>query len=217
MTQVAVMSQPINIQFRHAGTAAANLAELRLDILEDSGEIRCDDGRTLAQISMKMHLLLRRLTVSFGATFLALVKEDELRERLLSASPNSRNTKPAKVTCCMELLVLGPRHKGDQIAEALAQGKLFLQHPVPFATELPYENPQYLKLPGTFLSTGFDLAPLSGDWAQVSEKDEEFSEHSLKGSRHRPVDLQKVLDELPALEGLRAAETDGRIMTKLLR
>lgn len=211
------MKQPLDLQFRHIGRAADNLAELTLDILEYSGEIRCDHGVTLAQISKKMHLILRRIPASSGTTFHALVNEEELRGKLSSAAPSSRDSKPVNVMCCMELLVSGPRRNGHQIAEALAQGKLFLQNPIPYTTVLPYEDPQYLKLPGTFLSTGFELAPLSGEWAQAEEEEDGALDDAVRGSRHKHVDLQRVLDELPAMEGLRAAETDVRVTTELLR
>lgn len=205
------MRQSTEITLRHAGSAESSIVELNLPMLQVSGDLCCDDGTVLAQINTKTHLALR-LASQNGAIFTALVNEQELRGKMYEASLTSRYSKPASVVCDMELLVFGPKNIGADVAESLARFKVFLQNPRPDTTTLPYENPQFLRLPGVDSAVDINAETLAIESTEVLGNVE-----SLPNLGEGYINAQTIVDQLPAPEGLRAANIDKRIHTKLRR
>ena len=111
----------------------------------------------------------------------------------------------SSATLEIDVNIYGPWSLGRAVAEKLSAVKLFLQPPAFELRRLPYDNPQYLKLPDV-------------------SKAEVFYE-DISGSRSSPKvvikevsisDVEAILDYLPQPKFLREVMIDGRISTSLV-
>ena len=113
----------------------------------------------------------------------------------------------------LDIVVSGPQCRLAVIAKGLSQVGLFLQPPQLGTTTLPYENPQYLYLPG-FMQV--EVPPSSSHHQAYSDGMSKHlrDEEALDLSDGYP-DFDLILEELPRHDYLKEAVVDIRIKTKL--
>ena len=197
------------MSFREVGSGDDVFACLDLAMDEDLCDIQAK-GVSIGTMNKKTHLALRKIGSREALEYIGLLPRIELVKKL-AAVPKHHGPGLPILTCSMDILVLGPRSVAGTLARDLSRYRLFLQHPYPMSTPLPYENPQYFEITGCSFPNGAILPPiLTGDLEQDSHPSDEVDDDEI-------VDLPTVMDNLPELDYLREADVDGRIGAKLLR
>ena len=162
-------------------------------------------------------MALWKVSSTCSVSYTALVNAETLKSALVAADDAHRQQKRGAAggihPCSLDLLVSCPRPSADSVARILAKYMLFLQHPHPYSTTLPYENPQYLDIPGASFSAGSILPPLNREVMESFESSE-----AEQGDRRRDahyLDPSCLLDDLPIPDGIQAVDIDERIKTDL--
>lgn len=161
-------------------------------------------------------MALWKVSSTCNVSYTALVNAETLKSALVAAGDAHRQQKRGAAgihPCSLDLLVSCPRPSADLVARILAKYMLFLQHPHPYSTTLPYENPQYLDIPGASFSAGSILPPLNKEVMESFDSSE-----AEKGDRRRDahyLDPSCLLDDLPIPGGIQAVDIDERIKTDL--
>ncbi|KAI0010503.1 SNF2 family N-terminal domain-containing protein [Xylariaceae sp. FL0662B] len=192
--------------------------EVKLLLYHERCEITDMLGNAIATLNIKTHLALKKLTSVNQIYFKGYIRQDD-QDHLTSTviQPDRPAKKPRKSAqnpkSSVDLLVFGPREIADVLAKELAQYRLFLQHPFPLPSDVPYENPQYFHIDGVSLSNGSLLPPI-----QCLDNAEDGSDalSSREDDVQQDTDLAHVLDHLPQHNYLKEANIDRRISTPLL-
>lgn len=205
-----------NLTFRRTGASEANLNSLKAVLSQASGAIQSDDGKKLAYMNNRTHMALWQVSSTYSVSYTALINADTLA-KAMSATNSDRHRKghATPPACSLDLLIFTSRDDADSVARILAKYMLFLQHPHPYSTILPYENPQYLDVPGGSLSAGSMLPPLSQGVIETFEALE--AGQSEKNRSSGTTDPSRLLDDLAIPEGIKAIDIDDRIKPTLFR
>ncbi|OTA95555.1 hypothetical protein M434DRAFT_393615 [Hypoxylon sp. CO27-5] len=188
--------------------------DIKLQFMDGRGNLVDSSGRILAVLNNKTHLILSRLVSKFQIHFSGIIRRDgQSYQTPTNTNPQRPSTHGLNTGSSADLLIFGPQAVADDLAKELSRYHMFLQHPVPFPSSVPYENPQYLNIPGASFSDGSLLPAIdrldeleSGSNVTSSQEDDE----------QQITDLTRVIDRLPHHDYLEEAKIDTRISTSLL-
>jgi len=197
------------LDFLELVTETRTFLTLQLSFLEEYCLLQTKGGRVFGLLNKKAFRSLTRLSCFQGLTYTALVGCDDWKERIFAADKDS------KLKCmCLDVNVSGRRSELDTLAKELSRAGLFLQSPQQGTTTLPYENPQYLHIPGVVEVE--QLPVYSGFQAFSAGTPVPGHEQALTLNERFP-DFDMIFEELPRHDYLKEAVADFRIKTALLR
>lgn len=161
-------------------------------------------------LNNKVFRCLTKLASFRDLEYTALMAWSNWQERILPAGKN-----PNRRCIGLDINISGPRCELDDIARGLSQAELFLQLPHHGTSNLPYENPQYLQLPGLVQVVELPAFP-SLQMPNVGTHVGPADNQSLPWNDGYP-DFDKLLEELPRHEYLKESVVDIRVTTPLLK
>jgi hypothetical protein len=197
------------LNFLELVTEAKTFLTLQLSFCEQYCVLQMKEGRAFGLLNKRAFRSLTTLSCFRELNYTALIGRDDWRERSFAADEDS------KLRCiCVDVNVSGPRRVLDTIAKELSRAGLFLQLPQQGTTTLPYENPQYLHLPGVVQVE--ELSVVSSFQASSVGTPVPRCEQALTSDGRLP-DFDMIFEELPQHEYLKEAVADFRVKAILLR
>jgi hypothetical protein len=190
-------------------TPSQDFLALKLLFKEDYCVVQTKAGSTFGVLNNKVSRCLSRLVSVGELEYTALMSWNTWQERIL---PADKNTKKACIG--LDINISGPRFKQDDIARGLSQAGLFLQPPHYGTSGLPYENPQYLQIPGMIQVV--ELPASLGSGIPNAGKHARPADNQMLLWNDGYPDFDKLLDELPQHDYLKDSAVDIRVMTPLL-
>jgi hypothetical protein len=183
---------------------------LRPSFGKDHCVVRTNEGSTFGVLNNRTFRRLAKLPCFQDLEYTVLIASNNWKGRIFQAGKDSKRR-----CISLDINISGPRCELDIIARELSSAGLFLQPPHHGTTILPYENPQYLHLPGLIQVVELPVVssshnPSSGARGTLED------ELPLAPNAEYP-DFDKFLDELPRYNYLKEAIVDIRVMTHLLR
>ncbi|KAI1374362.1 SNF2 family N-terminal domain-containing protein [Hypoxylon crocopeplum] len=174
-------------------------------------DARCDvldaSGNAIGGLNNKTHLALSKLPSLNRIHFSGYIQQnDQDYPSSVTVSTRKRQISSA------EFLVFGPKVIADDLAKELSRSHLFLQHPSPLPSEVPYENPQYLDIARGIFSNGSLLPPIQG----LDNPETSCDASSQEDREQHVTDIIQALDDLPRHNYLIEANVDQRVSTTLL-
>lgn len=199
-----------SLNFREIITEEQTFLTLQLLFNEEHCVLQTKQKRAFGVLNTKVFRSLTKLPCFQELEYIALVGFNEWKERSFPTGKDS------KIRCIsLDINIWGPRCELDATARELSRARLFLQPPHQGTTILPYENPQYLHLPGVVQVMEL---PVSS-----SSQTPNFSASAVSGHEQvaalndRYPDFDKILEELPRHDYLKEVIVDIRVKTQLLR
>ncbi|KAI1871349.1 uncharacterized protein JN550_004794 [Neoarthrinium moseri] len=181
---------------------------LELQIAND----RCDiavKGNLVATMNRRTHFALNSLSCAREIQLTGMMPRSEFQKKLKESMVHT-GAKAQDLACVMAISVLGSRAIAQPVAKDLSKHHLFLQHPQPIPSHVPYENPQYLDMVRSSFSNGALLPPISVETLS-QERDQ-----SGDLDQSEDVDLAAEMDNLPRHDYLTEVNPDSRITVELL-
>ncbi|KAH0563507.1 hypothetical protein GP486_001928 [Trichoglossum hirsutum] len=196
------------LNFLELVTEIKTFLTLQVSFYEQYCVLQTKEGRTFGVLNKRTFRSLTTLSCFKELNYTALVGCDDWKERSFVTNKDS------KLRCMyLDINVSGPRYVLDTVAKELSRVGLFLQPPPQGTTVLPYENPQYLHLPGVVQVEEISL--FSGSQAPSVEAPVPGRQQAMT-SNERLLDFDMIIEELPRHEYLKEAVTDFRVKTILL-
>lgn len=219
-----IQIQWIPVGNRHRPDAARastseETSEVRLLFSHERCEVIETSGNVVATLNTKTYLALRTLTSINEIYFKGYIRPENKNGLTSSAVQSDKSTitpmrKAQNTKSSIDLLVFGPQLAAEVLAKEMARYRLFLQHPFPIPSDVPYENPQYFNISGVSLSNGSLLPAIQG---LEDVRNESNASPSQEDNGQAATNLAHVLDHLPQHDYLKEASIDSRIKTPLLR
>ena len=198
------------LNFREIITETQTFLTLQLSFSEEYCLLQTKEERSFGLLNTKAFRSITSLSCFHELEFTALIGCDDWRK---TCFPTNKNAKLMYIS--LDIVVSGPQSQLEVIAKGLSQVGLFLQPPQPGTTTLPYENPQYLYLPGFMqveVPSSSSHHQAYGDGVSRDLRDEQALDLS-----DRYPDFDLILEELPRHDYLKEAVVDICIKTQLLR
>lgn len=160
-------------------------------------------GEEVAILNIKVSQSLQQLSESSQVRFEAIIpiQENKSQETSSSRKESLQNEK-------IGINVYGQRETSERVASDLGHAGLFLQDPYWRPVNVPYENPQYLELPGCLSQEEMSPQSLSS-----TEQENVTTQDTLMDSFELDFDL--LMNSLLSLEDLIQATADQRVRTPL--
>lgn len=191
-------------------TRAQKFLILKLRFKEDHCVIQTKDDCTFGLLNNKVFRCLSNLASFQDLEYAALMEWSIWQERTLPAGKNSK-----RMCIDLDINISGPWSKLDDTARGLSQAELFLQPPCHGSSDLPYENPQYLQIPGMVQTV--EASAFGGSQVTLAENDIGLGENQALLWVDGYPDFDELLDDLPQHEYLNEAAIDIRVTTSLLK
>ncbi|KAI0376440.1 SNF2 family N-terminal domain-containing protein [Hypomontagnella monticulosa] len=214
-----------DIQIQCISTAdCQRSADLRVAINEDTydAELRFSDGQcdvidasgnTIALLSKKALLAFGKLPSKDQLSFNGNIRQVDQGHRIPMGNLRKNSATNSNRIASIDFLVFGPRKIADSLAKELSRSHLFLQHPVPLPSSVPYENPHYLHIAGGSFSNGSILPAINATDEYGKGSGASFPK---EGDDRESTNIEQILDHLPQHTYLKEANIDPRILTTLL-
>jgi SWI/SNF-related matrix-associated actin-dependent regulator of chromatin subfamily A3 len=171
--------------------------------------LQTKEGRDVAVLNSQTFRSLKALSYFNELKYVALLGHADWKQRSIRVSKNS---KPNHMSLAIN--ISGPILVLDDVAKELYRVGLFLQPPQTGTNNLPYDNPQYLRLPeAAQLEESALFSNIQGceDWPPGPGHKHEST------VIERFADIESIIDEIPQHDYLIETATDFRIKTNLLR
>ncbi|KAI1410434.1 SNF2 family N-terminal domain-containing protein [Hypoxylon sp. FL1857] len=193
-------------------TGDDEVSDIKLQFSDGRGSLIDASGNDIAVLNNKTHLALSGLASKSQIHFSGIIRGDN--QKSLATNSGKPPTRGPNARSFADFLVFGVRAIADDLAKELSRHRMFLQHPLPLPSNVPYENPQYLNIAGASFSNGSLLPAI--DCSDELEKGSNVS-YSQEDKELQITDPAHVLDCLPRRGYLKEANIDLRISTPLLR
>ena len=197
------------LNFLKLVTETKTFLTLQLSFHEQYCILQMKEGCAFGTLNKRAFRSLTTLSCFQELNYTALISCDDWKGKSFAFGKDS------KLRCmCLDINVFGPQRLQDMVAKGLSRVGFFLQPPHQGTTDLPYENPQYLHLPGVVQVE--ELSSSSSFQASSVEAPVPGRQRAL-ASNERLLDFDMIIEELPRHEYLTEAVADFRVKTILLR
>jgi SWI/SNF-related matrix-associated actin-dependent regulator of chromatin subfamily A3 len=177
---------------------------------EEHCVLQTKEERSFGVLNNRAFQSLTKLPCFQELEFIALIEVSEWKERSFSAGKDS------KIRCIsLDVNISGPRWVLDTTARELSRARLFLQPPHQGTTNLPYENPQYLHLPGVGQPEELPISSSSQNPSLCASGAPGYEQIVALNDGY--PDFDKILEELPRHDYLKEVVVDIRVKTPLIR
>jgi hypothetical protein len=183
---------------------------LQLYFKDEYCVLQTKEGCAFGILNKRVFRSLTRLTCFPDLEYTALIARNAWQERIF---PGGKDSKQRCIG--LDINISGPRCELDATARGLSRAQLFLQPPHYGTSNLPYQNPQYLDLPG--LVQVLELPVFSNSQTPNAGAHADSGDNKALVENDGYPDFDKILEELPRHDYLKEAVVDIRVMTKLLR
>jgi hypothetical protein len=181
-----------------SSTTAGEFTSLHHIFIGESCWLKLRNGETFGCFSSRVSRSLKRL-VAFPCIEMDILVQTSSLDT--ARSKWKRSGKPTEVL--VNVNIYGHDHAARDVGDCLANLRLFLQIPLYDERSSPYENPQYLKLPGVEHINLDSPAPITPDQAHQESREVSRSE------------IETLLDHIPQPNFLREVFTNPRTITLL--
>jgi SWI/SNF-related matrix-associated actin-dependent regulator of chromatin subfamily A3 len=172
--------------------------------------LQTKEGCAFGILNKRVFRSLARLTCFPDLEYTDLIAWNAWQERIF---PGGKDSKRRCIG--LDINISGPRCELDATARGLSRAQLFLQPPHYGTSNLPYQNPQYLDLPG--LVQVLELPIFSNSQTPSAGAHTDSGDNKALVENDGYPDFDKILEELPRHDYLKEAVVDIRVTTKLLR
>ena len=156
--------------------------------MQSNGNVSEEGSDLRVEVSLKVINEMMHVQQSSSGNYLGIlnVKTAKTLTRLLDRSSVklvafalidrranlTKGTTRRSVSQVVHIVVYGFNEESNTVGDSLADGGIFLQHPLAYDENIHYDNPQYLKRPGSSieLPESAEVKPLRGKSPLTSDK-----------------------------------------------